>query len=58
MESTTPGRETKYDKYQIINHPDHPSFKRRGNFFAYSRSTLKLGLTGFGGLGGKKQEND
>jgi hypothetical protein len=28
-----PGRERKYCIYKIINPPDHPSFKRRGNFF-------------------------
>ena len=28
-----PGREIKYCIYKIINRPDHPSFKRRGNFF-------------------------
>jgi len=27
-----PDREIEYCIYMIINHPDHPSFKRRGNF--------------------------
>ena len=48
-----PGREIKYCIYKIINRPDHPSFKRRGNFFMQfliHRQSLSWRLWGRGAI--------
>jgi hypothetical protein len=55
-----PGREIYYAIYLIINTPDHPSFKRRGNFFfavLIHPQTLGWWLWGWGWVFGHKVIN-
>ncbi|OFY58059.1 MAG: hypothetical protein A2X04_05495 [Bacteroidetes bacterium GWF2_41_9] len=54
--STTPAG-GKHCKHQIINHPGHPSFKRRGNFLHIPFANNNLKLTAMR-QGGKNPETN